>query len=51
MNREIRSSILEHMLQKLGVENLVKDDTQKALPDCADVKVADWPKHLRISVS
>ncbi|KAI5083911.1 hypothetical protein GOP47_0000080 [Adiantum capillus-veneris] len=48
--REVRSSILEHMLQKVGIQNLQKDGTQKDSLDSADVRVSEWPKHLQLSI-
>lgn len=48
--REIRSSVLEESLHKLGVEKLSKDDVQKMQWEVLEAKIGNWIHFMRIAV-
>ncbi|KAK9290434.1 hypothetical protein L1049_008604 [Liquidambar formosana] len=48
--REIRSSVLEQSLRKLGVEKLSKDDVQKMQWEVLEAKIGNWIHFMRIAV-
>ncbi|XP_020265076.1 exocyst complex component EXO70A1-like [Asparagus officinalis] len=47
---ETRASALELSLQKLGVENLSKDDVQKMQWEVLEAKIGNWIHFMRIAV-
>ncbi|WCJ34201.1 exocyst subunit exo70 family protein A2 [Euphorbia peplus] len=48
--RDIRASVLEQSLRKLGVERLSKDDVQKMQWEVLEAKIGNWIHYMRISV-
>ncbi|KAJ0027677.1 hypothetical protein Pint_36153 [Pistacia integerrima] len=48
--RDIRSSVLEQSLRKLGVERLSKEDVQKMPWEVLEAKIGNWIHHMRIAV-
>ncbi|XP_058088642.1 exocyst complex component EXO70A1-like [Magnolia sinica] len=48
--RDIRASILEQSLRKLGVEKLTKDDVQKMPWEVLEAKIGNWIHFMRIAV-
>lgn len=50
MFREIRASVLEQSLRKLGVERLSKDDVQKMQWEALEAKIGNWIHYMRIAV-
>ncbi|KAL6005447.1 hypothetical protein ACLOJK_006014 [Asimina triloba] len=48
--REIRASVLEQSLRKLGVEKLTKDDVQKMQWEVLEAKIGNWIHFMRIAV-
>eukprot|EP00249_Psilotum_nudum_P007075 c20293_g3_i1 orf=497-2074(+) len=48
--REIRSSVLDQSLQKLGVEKLSKEDVQKLQWEVLEGKIGNWIHCMRIAV-
>ncbi|GAB4855188.1 hypothetical protein Ancab_023814 [Ancistrocladus abbreviatus] len=48
--RDIRSSVLEESLRKLGVEKLSKDDVQKMQWELLEAKIGNWIHFMRIAV-
>ena len=46
--RDIRSSVLEESLQKLGVEKLNKEDVQKMQWEVLEAKIGNWIHFMRI---
>ncbi|XAR64765.1 hypothetical protein NMG60_11008585 [Bertholletia excelsa] len=47
--REIRSTVLEQSLRKLGVEKLNKDDVQKMQWEVLESKIGNWIQFMRIA--
>ncbi|KAI9154557.1 hypothetical protein LWI28_028068 [Acer negundo] len=47
--RDIRASVLEQSLRKLGVERLSKDDVQKMPWEVLEAKIGNWIHHMRIA--
>ncbi|KDP36125.1 hypothetical protein JCGZ_08769 [Jatropha curcas] len=48
--RDIRASVLEQSLRKLGVERLSKDDVQKMQWEVLEAKIGNWIHYMRIAV-
>ncbi|XP_070021639.1 exocyst complex component EXO70A1-like [Nicotiana sylvestris] len=48
--KEIRSSVVEQSLRKLGVERLGKEDVQKMQWEVLEAKIGNWIHFMRISV-
>ncbi|XP_050230196.1 exocyst complex component EXO70A1 [Mercurialis annua] len=48
--RDIRASMLEQSLRKLGVERLSKDDVQKMQWEVLEAKIGNWIHYMRIAV-
>ncbi|GAV57320.1 Exo70 domain-containing protein [Cephalotus follicularis] len=48
--RDIRASVLEQSLRKLGVEKLSKDDVQKMQWEILEAKIGNWIHYMRIAV-
>ncbi|KAF2289650.1 hypothetical protein GH714_037706 [Hevea brasiliensis] len=48
--RDIRASVLEESLRKLGVERLSKDDVQKMQWEVLEAKIGNWIHYMRIAV-
>ncbi|KAG9160433.1 hypothetical protein Leryth_008834 [Lithospermum erythrorhizon] len=48
--REIRSSVIEQTLKKLGVERLGKEDVQKMQWEVLEAKIGNWIHFMRIAV-
>ncbi|KAK3020411.1 hypothetical protein RJ639_045716 [Escallonia herrerae] len=48
--RDMRSSVLEESLRKLGVEKLSKDDVQKMQWEVLEAKIGNWIHFMRIAV-
>ncbi|KAH7277157.1 hypothetical protein KP509_39G036700 [Ceratopteris richardii] len=48
--RDVRSAILEHMLEKLGIQRLHKGCINDTSADSADLMVSDWLKLMQASV-
>uniref|UniRef100_A0A7N0V3Z7 Exocyst subunit Exo70 family protein n=1 Tax=Kalanchoe fedtschenkoi TaxID=63787 RepID=A0A7N0V3Z7_KALFE len=48
--RDVRSSILEQSLRKLGVERLNKEDVQKMQWEALEAKIGNWIHFMRIAV-
>ena len=49
--RDIRSSVLEESLQKLGVEKLNKEDVQKMQWEVLKAKIGNWIHFMLIAIS
>ena len=49
--RDTRSSVLEEILRKLGVEILSKEDVQKMQWEVLEAKIGNWIHFMRIAVS
>ncbi|TXG58150.1 hypothetical protein EZV62_015979 [Acer yangbiense] len=47
--RDIRASVLEQSLRKLGVDRLSKDDVQKMPWEVLEAKIGNWIHHMRIA--
>lgn len=48
--RDVRSSVLEESLRKLGVEKLSKEDVQKMQWEVLEAKIGNWIHFMRIAV-
>ena len=48
--RDVRSSVLEESLRKLGVEKLSKEDVQKMQWEVLEAKIGNWIHSMRIAV-
>lgn len=48
--REIRSSVVEQSLRKLGVEKLSKEDVQRMQWEALEAKIGNWIHFMRIAV-
>ncbi|KAL6954842.1 hypothetical protein U1Q18_048334 [Sarracenia purpurea var. burkii] len=48
--REVRASVLEQSLRKLGVEKLSKDDVQRMQWEVLEAKIGNWIHFMRIAV-
>ncbi|KAK4759595.1 hypothetical protein SAY87_022726 [Trapa incisa] len=47
---DVRCSVVEHSLRKLGVEKLNKDDVQKMQWEVLEAKIGNWIHYMRIAV-
>ncbi|CAH9135029.1 unnamed protein product [Cuscuta epithymum] len=48
--REVRSSVVELSLRKLGVERVTKEDVQKMQWEVLEAKIQSWIHYIRIAV-
>lgn len=48
--RDVRGSVLEQSLRKLGVEKLNKDDVQRMQWEVLEAKIGNWIHYMRIAV-